>query len=114
MVTALATLAEAITGLSEETAVLVERLRASATIVRDGGRGGGSGVIWPAPDGSTVIVTNYHVVPGTRGQVETADGRRFMASVVKNDPAHDLAVLGAPVSGLRAAEIGDSDRLRPG
>jgi serine protease Do len=114
MATTSARLTEAIPGLSAETAALVERLRASVTIVRDGGRGGGSGVIWPAPDGSTVIVTNYHVVPGTRAQVETAQGRRFHAPVLKNDPEHDLAVLSVPVDGLPASQIGDSSRVRPG
>jgi serine protease Do len=114
MVAMLETLTESVPGLAEETAALVGRLRASVVTVRDGGRGGGAGIIWPAPDGGTVIVTNYHVAPGTQAHVETAGGHRFTATVLKNDPERDLAILAAPLAGLPAAAIGDSDRLRPG
>ncbi len=114
MIANIATLTEAIPGLADETAALVARLRASVTVVRDGGRGAGSGILWPAPNGGTVVVTNYHVASGSQAQVETAAGRRFTATVLKNDPERDLAILNAPLSGLPAATIGDSDRLRPG
>jgi serine protease Do len=111
MVTTIGPLADAFPGLADETATLVQRLRSSVVIVRDGGRGSGSGVIWQ-PDG--VIVTNHHVTPGTHAQVELTDGRQFQASVRRSDPEHDLAMLQVPALGLPAARIGDSSRLRAG
>lgn len=111
MVTALAALAAGLPELVQETAELVERLRRSVVVVRDGPRGGGSGVIWQE-DG--VIITNHHVAPGHRAQVGLTDGRRFDASVRLSDPAHDLAVLDIPAAGLPAVNAGNSDRLRVG
>ena len=57
----------------------------------------GSGVILSS-DG--LIVTNYHVVEGTRSGITVAfgDGRTVTASVVGADPATDLAVIQATVS----------------
>lgn len=75
-------------------------------------QGVGSGVII-APDG--FILTNSHVVMGAQEiEVLLADGQQFPAEVVGTDPHTDLAVLRIPSSGLPAAEIGDSDRLRVG
>jgi putative serine protease PepD len=74
----------------------------------------GSGVILSS-DG--LIVTNYHVVEGTRSgiAVELSDGRTVTAGVVGTDPATDLAVIQADgVSGLQAASFGDSDQLQVG
>lgn len=74
----------------------------------------GSGVILSS-DG--LIVTNYHVVEGTRSGITVAlgDGRTVTASVVGADPATDLAVIQADgVSGLQAASFGDSDQLQVG
>ncbi|MEA2641173.1 MAG: hypothetical protein QOF51_2567 [Chloroflexota bacterium] len=72
----------------------------------------GSGVIL-APDG--YILTNSHVVhEGTRLEVTFADGRVVPATLVGDDPASDLAVVRAQVSGLPSAEFGDSARLRVG
>jgi S1-C subfamily serine protease len=74
--------------------------------------GSGSGVII-APDG--YVVTNSHVIEGS-GEVEVslADGRSCTAQIVGLDQATDLALLRIHRSGLPAAQLGDSDRLRVG
>jgi S1-C subfamily serine protease len=74
--------------------------------------GSGSGVIL-TPDG--YILTNAHVVEdAARLEVGFADGSTAAARVVGEDPATDLAVVRADVSGLPAAALGNSERLRVG
>lgn len=74
--------------------------------------GAASGVII-APDG--YILTNSHVVAGsTTVEVGLPDGSRHRADIIGQDPATDLAVIRASMSGLPAAQLGDSDRLRVG
>ncbi|MGI8550859.1 MAG: S1C family serine protease [Dehalococcoidia bacterium] len=109
--TTLTSLATRAPRLAEETATLVERLQASVVLVRDGGPGAGSGVIWE-PGG--VIVTNYHVAPGERAHVTLHDGREFKATVRLSDQSRDLAILDIQARGLPAAHLGNSDRLRIG
>jgi serine protease Do len=96
---------------AEECAVLAERLRRSTVAVRDGRRGSGSGVIW-RPGG--IIVTNAHVVLGRGARVELSDGRTFDSVVTARDQRRDLASLKIRAENLPAAEIGDSDNIRPG
>lgn len=74
--------------------------------------GQGSGVI---VDADGFIVTNRHVIDGSRGiEVALSDGRRVPAKVVGVDNATDLAVLRVDASGLSPAEWGDSDETEVG
>ncbi len=97
---------------------IAERLRRSTVQVRVGGaqgwhRGGGqgSGVI-VKPEGT--IVTNAHVASAKPIEVELWDGTRAPAGLVSRDALRDLAVLRIAATGLHAAPLADSDRLRVG
>jgi serine protease Do len=92
---------------------IAERLRRSTVLIQSGGRGAGSGsgVIW-SEDG--VIVTNAHVVRGSRVEVQLWDGRELQAAVRSRDPRRDLAELRIDAKNLPAASAGDSSELRPG
>ena len=97
----------AIAGFGE----IAEQLRRSTVLIHAGGRGSGSGVIWTS-DGT--IVTNGHVVRGSKTCVQIWDGREFDARVTARDPRRDLATLRISADPLPAASPADSSQLRPG
>jgi len=72
----------------------------------------GSGVIVAA---NGTILTNNHVVAGqSKLEVKLADGRTFPARVIGTDAHTDVAVIHIDASGLQAAPLGNSSRLRVG
>ncbi|MEW2354978.1 trypsin-like peptidase domain-containing protein [Spirillospora sp. NPDC029432] len=77
------------------------------------GGSGGSGVIMNA-DG--LIMTNAHVVDGSRQvTVKFSNGKTARATVLGANTAQDIAVLQASgVSGLKPATLGNSDALAVG
>ncbi|MEU3597525.1 trypsin-like peptidase domain-containing protein [Streptomyces sp. NPDC006798] len=78
-----------------------------------GGNSTGSGVII-TPDGE--IVTNNHVLGGADTvRVRLDGGKTYLADVVGTAPEKDLALIKARgASGLKAAQLGDSDAVRVG
>jgi serine protease Do len=90
---------------------IAEQLRRSTVLIHSGGRGAGSGVIWSS-DG--LVVTNAHVVRGSRVDVQLWDGREFEAAIHSRDPRRDLAQLRIDATNLPAATAADSSKLRPG
>jgi S1-C subfamily serine protease len=76
--------------------------------------GTGSGFFY---DTEGHIVTNYHVVENAEEiSVALADGRVFMATLVGEDPANDLAVIRVQADDSLPApiQLTDSDQLRVG
>jgi S1-C subfamily serine protease len=61
------------------------------------------------------ILTNYHVIADAR-QVEVTmhNRKKFRATVVGTDPAHDLAVIKIDAPNLTPAVLGDSHNLQVG
>ncbi|HET9887422.1 MAG TPA: trypsin-like peptidase domain-containing protein, partial [bacterium] len=88
-----------------------EKLRRSTVQVQTHRQGQGSGLIVSA-DG--FIVTNSHVATSPAATVQLWDGSTFDAKLVSRDAVRDLALLRIAKSGLPAAELADSDRLRVG
>ena len=74
--------------------------------------GAGSGIIVGS---NGYIVTNFHVIDGSRDiTVTLPDGRTYRASVVGTDQLSDLAVIKIDEDDLPVASFGDSDSLRVG
>ncbi|MFA5967518.1 MAG: trypsin-like peptidase domain-containing protein [Patescibacteria group bacterium] len=62
-----------------------------------------------------LIATNKHVVSDQATyKVLTADGKSYDATVVAQDPLNDLALVKINATGLKAVELGDSDKLKVG
>jgi S1-C subfamily serine protease len=80
----------------------------------EGGPAGGSGFV---VDETGHIVTNQHVVEGAEDiSVRFADGARWEAEVVGQDPSTDVAVIKveAPREALKPLTLGDSDSVGVG
>ncbi|MFF3454329.1 S1C family serine protease [Streptomyces sp. NPDC002730] len=77
------------------------------------GQSTGSGVIIT---GDGEIITNNHVVSGADSvKVRLSSGRTYTAKVVGTDPDKDLALIKlAGASGLKAAALGDSSKVKVG
>lgn len=92
---------------------IVEALRRSTVQVLSGAaqdRGSGSGIV--ITDGQ--VVTNAHVVRGKPVAVESWEGSRLPADLLKLDRLLDLALLRVPHLNVPPASLGDSDSVRPG
>ncbi len=75
-------------------------------------QGAGSGVIL-SENGH--IVTNHHVINGaSKITVRTKDGTEYDAKLLGSDATTDLAVLKIEATGLKAAVLGDSEKLSVG
>ncbi len=103
---------------SKAVARVVERVGPSVVRldIRHGGRGragSGSGVIL-SPDG--LVLTNSHVVQGTkRAGVTVLDGRSLSGRVLGDDPDTDLALVRIEEDAtLPPAKLGNSKKLKPG
>ena len=97
----------AVTGLGE----IAEELRRATVLIHSENRGDGSGIIWSS-NGS--IVTNAHVVRGSRASIQLWDNREFEATILSRDSRRDLAALCIAASGLPAVSVADSSQIRPG
>ena len=113
---------QAVVGAAEKISPSVVKIDVTQADRRRSGQprerqGGGSGFVF-TPDG--LILTNSHVVhEASRIGVSLADGRRFPAHTIGDDPATDLAVIRLDTHNndsphLVTAPLGDSQKLQVG
>jgi serine protease Do len=89
---------------------VVEKARRSTVLISDG-RGAGSGIVW---NNNGSVLTNSHVAHRDQLTLTDYQGRSLRGHVTRRDPESDMALVETGVSNLEPAEIGDSDRIRPG
>ena len=81
------------------------------TTSADGGATGSGFVI----DANGYLLTNNHVVADSITiKVLLNDGREFAARILGRDESYDLAVLKIEASGLKALQLGDSEKVQVG
>ncbi len=86
--------------------------QATAFGIISGGQASGSGVII---DAKGYILTNFHVVDGADSiLIVLANGSQMPATLVGSDQFSDIAVLKVDGTLPAAAELGNSDSLKPG
>ncbi len=84
----------------------------SISSMTSSGTSSGTGIIMSS-DG--YVITNHHVITGALViSVLTNDNQEYEAALVGSDEMSDLAVLKIDARGLKAAEFGDSSKLRVG
>ena len=99
--------------LETEIVAISQRL-ASSTVEIINQYSGGSGVIWSA-DG--LVVTNSHVVGGSKSRLKLGNGRVTEGRVIARDPKQDLIAIQMKIEKsdrLSTPTIGNSQLLRPG
>lgn len=75
-------------------------------------QGAGSGWII---DENGIIVTNYHVIDGAKSiTVQLNDGKTYTPTMVKTDPATDIAILQINAGKLPALKVADTSKLEVG
>src|SRR4030095_6310297 len=97
----------AVTGFGE----IAEQLRRATVLIHSENRGDGSGIIWSS-DGA--IVTNAHVVRGSRACIPLWGKPEVEATNASRDSRRDLAALRIAATNLPAASVADSSQIRPG
>ena len=87
---------------------------ADAVVLIQGAAKSGSGVVISQDD--MMVVTNFHVISGEKSvTVRFGNGVEMTTDeVYAVDRARDLAILSLPERGLKGAELGDSESVRPG
>lgn len=81
--------------------------------VRNGQRGGHGSGFGISPDG--LVITNSHVVHhATQVEALFPDGRKFIARLLGDDPASDVALLRVESEDVPFVELGQSNALRVG
>lgn len=102
-----------ISELEAELVAISQRLR-SSTVEITNQYSGGSGVIWSS---NGLVVTNSHVVRGSKSRVTLGNGRVLEGSVIARDPQQDLAAIQLQIEkseSLPTPTIGNAQILRPG